>query len=649
MSQGDVINARDEGCKLDGATDDTAALVAAAVKAASSGKALYVPAGVCVVDDAALPSALTMIGDGVGLTIFRRKPNASPDLVLSFTGGSRIWLSNFSIDGNRAQQQRLGTNLRLTGCSDFHIRDVASHDSGWGIMIIGTTDSPTTTKSDIIRCRCYANGLGIWIRETISCLTVSENVVYGNADGGLWFASFWSGAGAVTDIVCNFNRVDANGNGASGQGLILWGRVANGLGDGFNPATGVGIFPIDRFECIGNEVTRSGTYGLMIQGKNGRVIGNKCHDNANAKWAGMNCTCERTVFAYNECNDNAGLGIDAGGCYRCSFIDNVCRNNGTTVGKGPGCGLNLGGARYCDAVDNVLENNGNPTDGGAQISLLRYEMSDNTNAFPWDAGHCRLIGNQMWLPTNCRGIHVGQDPWFIEVRGNCARNVTGSNAFVIESTSVLMDGNRDDASFDGPSGVRKVITNNNVVVVPPHVDKFMLVNGNSEFVGDIYTDWTLASYHKVYAIRITDGGAGYTDPNEMPAVTITGGGGSGATATAPTDHVDGIVAQCIVHDMGSGYTSTPKVTIAPPPAGGRTATAEAYVSGARGSSTQNAQIGGMKLSIGIEVGGPQTPMVFGSNAGMRLAGTQHASFKAGDYLFLKGFGDRWVETSRLVG
>lgn len=55
-------------------------------------------------------------------------------------------------------------------------------------------------------------------------------------------------------------------------------------------------------------------------------------------------------------------------------------------------------------------------------------------------------------------------------------------------------------------------------------------------------------------------GNGYTT---APTVTITGGGGSGATATASIS--GGIVTNITVYNAGSGYTNTPTVIIAPPP------------------------------------------------------------------------------------
>ena len=63
----------------------------------------------------------------------------------------------------------------------------------------------------------------------------------------------------------------------------------------------------------------------------------------------------------------------------------------------------------------------------------------------------------------------------------------------------------------------------------------------------------------VTGITITDGGAHYKVATP-PTVTITGGGGSGATATA-TVSSSGIVNGITISSGGSGYTSSPIVTI----------------------------------------------------------------------------------------
>jgi len=59
----------------------------------------------------------------------------------------------------------------------------------------------------------------------------------------------------------------------------------------------------------------------------------------------------------------------------------------------------------------------------------------------------------------------------------------------------------------------------------------------------------------VGTIAVSDGGSGYTS---APTVAFTGGGGSGAAATAVL--TDGVVTSVVVTDPGSGYTSTPTIS-----------------------------------------------------------------------------------------
>jgi uncharacterized repeat protein (TIGR03803 family) len=64
----------------------------------------------------------------------------------------------------------------------------------------------------------------------------------------------------------------------------------------------------------------------------------------------------------------------------------------------------------------------------------------------------------------------------------------------------------------------------------------------------------------VIGATLTSGGSGYAT---IPAVSITGGGGSGAEAVAVVSN--GLVTMVNVMDAGYGYTNAPTITIAPPP------------------------------------------------------------------------------------
>jgi autotransporter-associated beta strand protein len=59
-------------------------------------------------------------------------------------------------------------------------------------------------------------------------------------------------------------------------------------------------------------------------------------------------------------------------------------------------------------------------------------------------------------------------------------------------------------------------------------------------------------------VAITGSGSGYIG---APLVSITGGGGTGATAVAEWDSATGMVTGITITNPGSGYTSAPTVTL----------------------------------------------------------------------------------------
>ncbi|AFB15370.1 neck protein [Synechococcus phage S-RIM8] len=82
-----------------------------------------------------------------------------------------------------------------------------------------------------------------------------------------------------------------------------------------------------------------------------------------------------------------------------------------------------------------------------------------------------------------------------------------------------------------------------------------------EVVGDLYLAKATAtlSGDEVDIIEVIDGGE-YYNTTLVPSVTIEGGGGNGATATATVSSA-GIVTGINVTSRGTGYTSAPTVTI----------------------------------------------------------------------------------------
>ncbi|PTX91737.1 hypothetical protein DB354_17910 [Opitutus sp. ER46] len=103
----------------------------------------------------------------------------------------------------------------------------------------------------------------------------------------------------------------------------------------------------------------------------------------------------------------------------------------------------------------------------------------------------------------------------------------------------------------------------------------------------------------IIGASVTSGGAGYTT---APAVTVTGGTGTGAVITA--NLTGGVVTSLTVDNPGSGYTS-PTITIAPPSATTATATATT-AAGAVTSITVTSGGAGYTSAPTVTIGGPGT-------------------------------------------
>lgn len=92
----------------------------------------------------------------------------------------------------------------------------------------------------------------------------------------------------------------------------------------------------------------------------------------------------------------------------------------------------------------------------------------------------------------------------------------------------------------------------------------------------------------VTGITVSSGGSGYTS---APAVSFSGGGGSGLEATAVVS--GGAVTAVNITNPGSGYTSAPTVSFSGGGGSNATATATFFV----GAPAQAAQIQEMKLEV----------------------------------------------------
>lgn len=114
------------------------------------------------------------------------------------------------------------------------------------------------------------------------------------------------------------------------------------------------------------------------------------------------------------------------------------------------------------------------------------------------------------------------------------------------------------------------------------------------------------SSNSILSIAVSNQGAGYTS---VPAVTVTGGGGSGAVVRAilGTGANSGKVVEFIIDNAGQNYSSAPTITIAPPPAGGTQAVAGTVNRGPVRSEVLSEMLGiAQRLRAVIIADGPNT-------------------------------------------
>jgi len=168
--------------------------------------------------------------------------------------------------------------------------------------------------------------------------------------------------------------------------------------------------------------------------------------------------------------------------------------------------------------------------------------------------------NGWWVPAH--GISTADQVQYLnEIRNEIFRNVEFPNdVFYVYQTE-------DTAFYPLPSNcpadrIRRVVLVNSAGEEIEYLYRDLGdQNAPSQFYSVVKDNllWVYptptVSGGTVSAISVDDGGSGYTS---QPTVTISGGGGTGATATATIS--GGVVTAVTITNAGTGYTSAPTVT-----------------------------------------------------------------------------------------
>lgn len=598
--------------KPSGTTDDTAAVQAALNAGGAAGIPVHLTAGVYFADGLAWPSGLPgVFGDGMYASIIRRRGGSVNNSVLSINNANAFAISSICLDGNKSANSNPCHVVIASGNWDYqfhNVRVINAKGSGasYGGGIAHTRDSNDTnnTACAYIGCEGYNNDSSGFFGQNCTNVAITDGCWCNNGGTGISWQNGTTSPTVISGLTIEGNV--ANRNGSTGIGVSSWGYGATAT----SPSSGAIAVSI-----VGNQVKNNPKYGIVYQASQGQVSNNVVEANgASNSGTGILFNGILSKCSGNSVENNpVFFGIDSGGSFNCSITGNHVWNNGAGSG---GIGINCGGSQNTEISRNSVGLNAT-----AQISFDRQEAG--INYWPWDSANCVISENQIVLSGTMTALVIKSMPSGMVLENN---RISGGNAPV-------------GTDFPGciTSSVRgnrylSVLTYYSIaaataVVVPNLIEDMQLTGGGT--VSNIMTVTQSTGLGDVTAVLMTNLGTGYTS---APAITFTGGGGSGATATAFLSG-DGRVSQIVITNNGSGYTSAPAVVISG--GGGTGAVATAYV----GSPMAD----GREFNIYLAA---TTTLAAGGN--LALAGAISVTAPAGSHFKFRTLSGNMVEVARQV-
>lgn len=220
----------------------------------------------------------------------------------------------------------------------------------------------------------------------------------------------------------------------------------------------------------------------------------------------------------------------------------------------------MGHTSMADILASASEGGDVTTLGSLQAKTLRQSVASRTesynmNLLQFDKDSLKLYYGANAVITGSGHVQVPQDAVPTEVAwlvvfydGTTTAGIYAPKASIFRSDDLSISDTENLAQLPLKVTPLTYLTNNFAIeFIPPIAVKVQATATASR------------SAQVVSSISVTNAGSGYAS---VPAVTISGGAGTGATATAVL--TNGSVTSITVNNGGSGYTTDPTVAIAAP-------------------------------------------------------------------------------------
>ncbi len=612
-----------------GTSDDTAVIQSAidAIETAGGGTLLF-PKATYRVAGLVGKSTVALRGMGIGLTSLQRIANQGGNVgVITYTSKTNFFIEGINFSGSKSDNTNPANTVTIVSCTHYSIRNNAfftakgsSGSYGSGLVITGGGG-----LTDVRRWVCdnvfsgnETDGLVISDEWYVN---VHRNFSYDNTYQGISLINYVFPPVANKQNQINISDNHCYGNGKNGIAIVGFYTGGTSSSPIYGPAT-----PATQFAVVsGNLCYDNSNYGIACQGSNVAISNNIASRNGGSSttYAGILANGQYLSVTGNVCYDNSYFGIDAGGSYNSTIVGNNIPLTGVTAANTHCISINVGGCINTTVSGNNIQIG---VTSGVGINLSG-EDGDGTTGFQWYATGNTVVGNHIDLnaQTDAIGVFVTKLALKSKVFNN---NVTGAlavnQAFRFEVTDIEHYDNVDSYYSDALGSPAPVIASASTVVIPDHIN-YAIISGTTG-ITNITTYSRNVWNQKVRGVRLTNRGTGYTS---APTVGFSGGGGSGAAATAVLAN-DGSVAYIEMTNYGSGYTSAPTVSIT---GGGGSSAAGTALVGCDNITTR---------SLDLLFQGTLT-VTDGGN--LSMAGNFSAT--ADDVLTFRGeYGTTWYERSR---
>jgi hypothetical protein len=529
-----------------GTTNDTTAMTACFNASATRGVACHLGSHTYVVDDIAMPSPLILTGDGPQASrILRLTSSSATGGVLhcfssADAGCANTWISNLTIDGNKANESTASTVLNIGQYSNVHLRNIIVENSkAIGIGLDKSVDEAAGASSELINVTARDNNSDGIAVTTKSWHLLAENVVaMSNAGNGMHIYYTPN----VTPVPAQFQYTTIRGgefssNGAAG--FLARGWIKNYAG-GF-PIYGPGPEPVTHIIVTGVIARNNNRYGIVVQANEAVISDSVAMDNNLAGDYGGGFLGPCTNCQWNNLSSSGGfIGLDVGTSL------GVHVRGGTFTGNR--FGVNIGGSHHSDVRGATATNNTE-----VQIHAIAAEGDGDGYGIEGYTTTLVIEGNRMGCGnTGTYGLRVYNGGLNITVTDNHVQGCDIDKAISLEVDSASVDNNT--VVLPGVSKLQGTVDLNvtdqtTTLVIPAWVNSIELLGTNN--FSNVRTYEQAAAGTGIYSVQITTPGRGYA--NGVATATVSG------CSVAPTGVVavnrGGEVTGYRISGHGSGCVS----------------------------------------------------------------------------------------------